>query len=381
MESKKIQDRDHETWLEEHKGSSQKQYKRAWRYFKKFLGDKNEAWVLENKTAEDWASHLVEFHRFLKNQPVKRGTGKLSDNTCKQLTAMIQGYMVHIGLAFNLTRAQKDEITKVEKQVLKDYPINLKAKEKLLRVASPTEEYIVSAGISFGLRIGDFLNIKRGQLEPLLDREVPIQLAKIITKKKGEIAYPLIDKDAKEAIERLLELMDEKGRTSPEEPMLKLGKYGEREVNKAIQRLFKRAEIPLGEFRIRFHCLRKFLTDNLASVCSEDKWKWFVGKKTKGASPYVTEEGRKAYKQVMQFTCVNGMKARMTPQVEEMQKKIDSLEEMLKDYMEENKRLRELDHEMLMTYFKDIGYVPKVEVKKEWTKEPKEKPKEETEES
>lgn len=276
------------------------------------MGDKDEDWILEHKTGEDWGSHLVDFNRWLKKQPKSRGTGTLSDNSAKQISGAIRGYMNHVGLSVSLTRAQKDELDKVESLQYKDYVVDLKTKEELIRKADPLEEYIVSAGISFGLRISDFVGITRGMLEPLIDKEVPIQLPEIITKKKGEKAYPFIDGDAKEAIQRLLKQMDAEGRTDPDEPMIKIvdrRKHPENAVNTILQNLAVKAGINLGKYRLRFHCLRKFLTDKLSAVCSADKWKWFVGKSTSG-SPYVSHEGREAYKAVMRFTQVNGNRVR-----------------------------------------------------------------------
>ncbi len=313
MESKKLTERNHQSWLEGIGKSSRRTYERAWEYWKEFLGDKDENWVLEHKVNEDWASHLVDFHRWLKKQPKSRGRGTLSDNAVKQISGIIRGYMRHVGLPLPLTRAQKDELTKVEALVYKDYIIDLKTKEDLLRKADPLEEYIVSAGSSFGLRISDFMEIRRGQLEPLLNKEIPIQLPKIQTKKKGEVAYPFIDGDAKQAIERLLKQMNKEGRTDPDEPMIKIvdkRESPENAINRILQNLAEKAGISLGKYRIRFHCLRKFLTDKLAGVCAEDKWKWFVGKKTRGASTYVSSEGRESYKEVMKFTQVDGSRAR-----------------------------------------------------------------------
>ena len=307
--------RNHDSWLDTISQSSRRTYERAWGYFEEFLGDKNEDWVLKNKATEDWGSHLVDFHRWVKKQPKTRGTGTLSDNSARQISGAIRGYMVHVGLPLSLTQAQKDELTKVERMVYTDYVLDLKTKEDLLRKAEPTEEYIVSAGISFGLRISDFVKITRGMLEPLIDKEPPIQLPKIQTKKVGEAAFPIIDSDAQQAIKRLLAQMDYEGRTDPDDFMIELvdrRKSPENAVNTILQNLAEKAGLDLGNYRLRFHCLRKFLTDKLAGVCSQDKWKWFVGKRTDGASPYVSSEGREAYKLVMRFTQVNGNRVRGT---------------------------------------------------------------------
>ena len=337
MESKRKTARNHETWLNQYSGGSRRQYERAWRYFEKFLGDKSEAWILANRDAEDFASHLVDFHLWLKEQKAQRGDKKLSDNTARSISNAIRGYMVHVGIPLRLTRQQKEVITKVVSMPEKDYPMSLRTKEQLLRVANPIEEYVLCAGISFGLRISDFMLIRRGQLEPLMDREIPIQLDSMPTIKEGVSAFPFIDKDAHEAIQQRLKEMDMEGRTSPDELMIKFRtKNPEKEVNLILKKLFAKAQIPLGEFRVRFHTIcRKFLTDKLAAVCSEDKWKHFVGKKT--TSPYVSQEGWEAYKKVMQFTNVNGRKVMSdftNEQLEKILKQRDQYIESLRTELE-----------------------------------------------
>lgn len=336
MQSRKKEDCNHITWISQYKENERtlSQYNRAWRYLIKYMAnpserkavvdlenkeeekfkieldslfdsltEKYEKWIFTNKN-ENWGLHLLEFHGWLKEQPKKRGKGTLSDNSAKQITNIIRGYLRHIGIVVNLNKKQKRTIMKVESMPTKDYPLNLKVKGELLKVADPVEEYVLCAGVSFGLRVSDFVTLTRGQLEPLLNQEVPMPIGEVMTKKEGVAAYPYIDREAKPAIQNLLILMNRQGRTKPSDTMIDFTtKHPDKEVNLILKGLFEKAQIPLGEFRVRFHILRKFLTDQLASVCTEDKWKHFVGKKSD--SPYVQREGREAYRKVMDFTCVN----------------------------------------------------------------------------
>jgi len=321
VKSIKKDERNHLTWLANYQDQSLIQYKRAWRYWEKYLGDKDEKWILENKDSEDWGAHLVNFHRWIKKQPKQRGRGTLSDNTAKVYANGIRGYLKHVGVAVGLDKVQRTEITNVESQPTLDYPFDLRVKERLLRAALSEEEYIVSAGVSFGLRVGDFRRITRGMLEPLLDKDVPIQMPRIMTVKEGVPAYPFIDKDAYEAITRLLKEMDLQGRTKPSDRMLDLTS---RQIGDTLKNLFKKAGINTAEYTVRFHILRKFLTDKLAGICAGDKWKTFVGKKTN--TPYVGHEGRLAYQKVMEFTCVDGHKVRESNvRVERLEKETESL--------------------------------------------------------
>jgi hypothetical protein len=336
MESIKKVDRNHETWLANYEGNSLKQNERTWRYWRKYLGSKNENWVFKNKDVEDWGAHLVNFHRWLKRK-------NASDNTARVRANGIRAYFKHVGIVISLTRVQAKEISSVESNPTLDYPFNLQIKTELLRVSNPVEEYIVSVGVSFGLRIGDFQLITRGMLETLLDQQMPIQLPKIQTKKEGVGAYPFIDRDARNSIQRLLKELDAGGRTKPNSRMLLLT---QKQINTTFKDLFKKAGVATGGYRVRFHILRKFLTDELAKVCSGDKWKNFVGKATH--TPYVSAEGRESYSKVMDFTNVNGKGVRHTSnqEIEKLKDKLTTLEKIIRD-QEKEKRKQDIKIEVL----------------------------------
>jgi uncharacterized coiled-coil protein SlyX len=327
-----MEKRNKDTWLEQIR-SNKAQSLRAYRYWERFLKPHDETWVLANKTSEDWGSHLVDFRDFLSRQPKQRGEGFLSDNTTKTLCNSIRAYLKHVGVTLQLTRSQKLALQKVESTPRIDFPMNIRIKEKLLSVANEVEDYIVSCGVSFGLRIGDFLTLTRGRLEPLLDNDIPIPIGKIQTEKVGEPAYPFISSDAKQSIIRMLKLMDSMKRTSPKELVLK---KTENQINDILKELFKKAKIGIGDYTIRFHILRKFLSDNLSAVSSGDKWKRIVGKKAK--SPYIANECKEAYKRVLPLIDCNGNRLRGNSHIEalritvkEQERQIVGLETRLKE--------------------------------------------------
>lgn len=76
----------------------------------------------------------------------------------------------------------------------------------------------------------------------------------------------------------------------------------------------------------------------LASVCVEDKWKHFVGKKTR--SPYVSKEGREAYNRVMEFTNVNHKNIAVPDDIRKLNSKIEDLREQI---IQKDKRLKSLE--------------------------------------
>jgi hypothetical protein len=165
----------------------------------------------------------------------------------------------------------------------------------------------------------------------------PIPLGKIQTEKEGEPAYPFISGDAKQAIIRRLKEMDRLGKTDKSELMIDLN---EQQVNEALQNLFKKASISLGEYSVHFHILRQFLTDNLSSVSSGDKWKRIVGKSAK--SPYIKNEATEAYTRVMPLIDANG--DRLRGSTEEIENLRTTIHEQEKEIISLRTRVRELQN-------------------------------------
>lgn len=171
-----------------------------------------------------------------------------------------------------------------------------------MSVADPVEEYIVSAGVSLGLDVEDFVMLTRGQLEPLLYTEIPIQIRQIVTKEEVP-CYPFIDHDAHFAIQRLLAQMDGEGRTGPDQKMVPCKP---REVNRKLKTLFKKAEIQIGTYSILFHILKRFLAEKLAKVSNSELLCNLILGKTDVAARTVQLETslRETYREVMRLTNV-----------------------------------------------------------------------------
>jgi integrase len=155
-------------------------------------------------------------------------------------------------------------------------------------------------------------------LETHINDETPISIGLIETVKEHVPAYPFIDNDAQPIIKAMLSDMTTEGRVKSNERMLKL--LNEIELSRALQRCAKRAGINLGNKRLRFHCLRKFLCDRLSSHMSDSKWKQILGKKiTEGA--YVSAESlRQDYKRAVADTTFGQKIVDLDARVREIEK-------------------------------------------------------------
>ena len=113
-------------------------------------------------------------------------------------------------------------------------------------------------------------------MEPLvsidLDQEPPISIGEIQTIKEKITAYPFIDSDALPIIKQILESNKKKPSNQ------RIITVQSTELTSIIQNLAKKANIDIGDTRLRFHCFRKYLTNNLKNHMSESAWKQIIGK-------------------------------------------------------------------------------------------------------
>ena len=268
-----------EEWLEAQKRSTTNAYRSLFRKFIDFA-EMNGVQILEDRKSDKehkWEKKVLEFHKKLKKEK--------SENYAKTACAAVRSFFEFHYSPLAFRRSEKNRL-KEANNLMEDYRFTKDELYKMSFIGGLQEKYIVVVGKSFGLRSGDFLKITRGDLEAYIDREAPICIGKMMTRKGHVPAFPFIDYDAQPVIKEMLAKMDSEKRTSPDERMLNITKGG---LNKALQRLALKAGIKKGNKRIRFHCLRKFLTDRLSAYGSESKWKQIIGKKI-SEEAYISEE-------------------------------------------------------------------------------------------
>ena len=290
---RKLLDKASEEWLDAQKQSTRYVYRSMWRKFLSYV-EMDGVQILEDRKHDkehEWEQKLLEFHRKLMKEK--------SENFARTASMAVRSFFRFHYSPLVFRRPENKQL-KEAKNITEDYKFTKDELAKMSFVGNLQEKYIVIAGKSFGLRTGDFLKFTKGDLESYIDREPPISIGKIITQKGHIPAFPFIDYDAKPVIVEMLEKMNREGKTSPSERMLDIEKGG---LNKALKRLAKKAGIRIGNKRVRFHCLRKFLIDRLSAYTSESKWKQIVGKKiSEGA--YVSEELlRSIYLKTCRDTC------------------------------------------------------------------------------
>lgn len=245
-------------------------------------------------TEHGWEKKVLAFKDWLVNEKkLASGSATLGAMTCRSFFAY----------HYQPLQYRAAERKKLREHVRKtaDFQFTRDDLRKMCAVGDLTEQYVVTAGKSFGLRAGDFLRLTRGDLEPYLNRELPISIGEIATVKESVKAFPFIDSDALPVIKLVIEKMGRECLTKPDSKVLNYKR--ERQLSRILKRLAQRAGIATGNKQVRFHCLRKFLADRLSSVMSESKWKQILGKQIDEKAYISPDSLREDYARAMTETC------------------------------------------------------------------------------
>ncbi len=286
------------------KTSTENIYYYSWVEFCKFTGLTGDQILASrrehNRLPEDnpqrvyWEKKVVEFRAHLDTNPDFKGRTPVS-------------YVTGIRSFFSFNRTElkfirtETDLLNEQTPFYEDYRFSRSDLKRMADVANLEEEYVIVAGKSLGLRVEDFMRLTRGKLEPYLDREPPIFIGEIVTQKEKAKAFPFIDSDAKPVIQKIIAHMDVEGRRNPNERILI---YSDNIApTRALRRVAERAGIKTGSQRVRFHCLRKFLSDHLSSHMSDSKWKQVVGKKIDERAYISPDSLREDYNRAMSETC------------------------------------------------------------------------------
>jgi integrase len=187
------------------------------------------------------------------------------------------------------------------KQKKVDYRLSLDEIKGMLHAAPNLRgRAIIIALESTGLREGDIATFLRSDIEPLLDKEPPVMI-ELETEKCGVKGYPFLHKTAVKILKEYLSSRTDNSKwlfptllqtatKSEEDRHLEV-----RELNRIVQDAFHNAGFKEGNYRIRGHCLRKFLISRLQDAGIETNvWKMIVGK-IAPEETYSTDKLREAY--------------------------------------------------------------------------------------
>ena len=189
---------------------------------------------------------IEKFHSFLQSQGY-------STNTSRNLTIGIRQLFRFYQMPVRIRAGSK--VTKTVK-TSKNFPLRIEHVRKMFEVADLRERVILSMATDLGLRVSDFIKIKKDEL-PALKQETPIAFD-TMTNKEEVVAYGFLSQETVDLLEVYLPTLTKKGN-----PYL-FPSNGKRYIsdewlNRLLQRLAEKAKIALNGKSLTFHCFRKML--------------------------------------------------------------------------------------------------------------------------
>jgi site-specific recombinase XerD len=158
----------------------------------------------------------------------------------------------------------------------KNFPLTIEHVQKMFQVANLKERIVLTLAVDTGLRISDFLKIKKTDLPPL-DTEPPIAFT-LLTQKEKIPAYCFLSQETVNQLKTYLPTLRKKNNVYL---FASNGKshISDEAVSKMLKRLAEKAQIDLNGKSLTFHCFRKmFLSASIDSGIGLTAGKKLCGK-------------------------------------------------------------------------------------------------------
>jgi integrase len=265
-----------------------------------------------SKEIEKFHSHLLD--------------NGFSTNSARNLTIGIRQLFRYYQMPVQIRVGSK--VTKTVK-TSKSFPLRIEHVRKMFAIADIRERVILSMATDLGLRIGDFITIKKEDI-PSLDQETPIPFD-IMTGKEEVVAHGFLSQETVDLLKAYLPTLTKKGN-----PYLfpSNGKshISDEWLNRLLKRLAKKAKILMNGKSLTFHCFRKMtLSASIDSGIGLTAGKKLVGKAIpQSDDTYLTTvKLRKKFIQLKKFQTIKPQQTVETETIEFLKKDIVKLQEDL----------------------------------------------------
>jgi len=199
----------------------------------------------------------------------------------------------------------------------------------MFEVANLKERTILCLAVDTGLRISDFLSIRKADLPPL-DKEPPIAF-ELLTQKEKIPAHCFLSQESVDLIKTYLPALRKKNNFYLFSSNGK-SHISDEAISKMLKRLAEKAQIELNGKRLSFHCFRKmFLSASIDSGIGLTAGKLMCGKAVpKSDSTYLTSvKLRELFIQLKRFLSINEQPHIETEKIESLKKAVNKLQEEL----------------------------------------------------
>jgi integrase len=284
---------------------------------------------LTQKTGEnliDYKNRAVRFSKEIEKFHSHLLENKFSTNSARSLTIGIRQLFRFYQMPVQIRAGSK--VTKTVK-TSKSFPLRIEHVRRMFDIADIRERIILSMATDLGVRIGDFIKIKKDEIPPL-DQETPIPFD-IMTGKEEVVAHGFLSQETVDLLKVYLPTLTKKGN-----PYLfpSNGKshISDEWLNKLIKRLAKKAKIPMNKKSLTFHCFRKMLLSaSIDSGIGLTAGKNLVGKAiAQSDDTYLTTVNLKQkFLQLKKFQTIKQKPKAEIETIETLQKAVSKLQEDL----------------------------------------------------
>jgi integrase len=216
--------------------------------------------------AARFEKEIEKFHSYL----IKKG---YSINSARNMTLGIRQLFRYYQMPVTMRSGSKVSQTV---KTTKNFPLTIEHVRKMFEVANFKERMVLSLAVDTGLRISDFLSIKKTDLPPL-DAEPPIAFT-VLTQKEKIPAHCFLSQETVGLLKTYLPTLRKKNNVYL---FASNGKshISDEAVSKMLSRLAEKAQINLGGKSLTFHCFRKmFLSASIDSGIGLTAGKKLCGK-------------------------------------------------------------------------------------------------------
>jgi integrase len=278
--------------------------------------------------AARFEKEIEKFHSYL----IEKG---YSINSARNMTLGIRQLFRYYQMPVTMRSGSKVSQTV---KTTKNFPLTIEHVRKMFQVANLKERMILALAVDTGLRISDFLAVRKTDLPPY-ESEPPIAFT-LLTQKEKIPAYCFLSKETVELLKTYLPTLRKKSNVYL---FASNGKshISDEAVSKMLNRLAEKAQIDLNGKSLTFHCFRKmFLSASIDSGIGLTAGKKLCGKAiARSDDTYLTTiKLREKFIQLKKFLAIKQSSEIESRQIE----KLGSLVAKLAEELEQQKTVNQV---------------------------------------
>ena len=263
---------------------------------------------------------IEKFHGYLTEQ-------KYTINTARNLTLGIRQLFRYYEMGIRFRAGSK--VSKTVKTT-KNFPLTIEHVRAMFGVGDLRERVILSVATDLGLRIGDFLELKKNDL-PSFKQEPPISF-EIMTGKENFVANGFLSQETVELLRVYVPTLERKNGNVYLFPSNGAAHISDEWLNRLLQNLATKAGIVLNGKDLIFHCFRKmFLSAAIDSGIGLTAGKKLCGKAiAQSDDTYLTTVNlRQKFIQLKKFLTISEQPRVEAEKIESLKGAISKLQEEL----------------------------------------------------